>query len=86
MIQLTMWVGRSSPTPPGGWAYAGGGDVVFIGNTNTVSVFQHEVGHLVDFDANGYRSSGTSAFLNAVASDSCVPGQSEVPDGLDFPG
>jgi hypothetical protein len=29
--------------PGGGSAYAVNGDVVFEGNTNTVSIFQHEV-------------------------------------------
>lgn len=50
--------------------------MVFRGSVGTPSVFQHEVGHSVDFykDRTGEgQSSATSRFNDAIYADSCVP-------------
>ncbi|OBT83639.1 hypothetical protein VE02_08043 [Pseudogymnoascus sp. 03VT05] len=60
--------------PGGGSAYEIGGMVVFQGNTASISVFQHEVGHAVDAynNADG-TSSSKPIFAEALKKDSCVP-------------
>ncbi|KFY07380.1 hypothetical protein V492_07192 [Pseudogymnoascus sp. VKM F-4246] len=60
--------------PGGGSAYEIGGLVVFQGNTASVSVFQHEVGHAVDaYNKPDGTSSNTKEFLDAIDGDTCVP-------------
>ncbi|KFY97590.1 hypothetical protein V500_02006 [Pseudogymnoascus sp. VKM F-4518 (FW-2643)] len=60
--------------PGGGSAYEIGGMVVFQGNTASISVFQHEVGHAVDAynNADG-TSSSKPIFAKALKKDKCVP-------------
>lgn len=60
--------------PGGGSAYEIGGMVVFQGNTASISVFQHEVGHAVDAynNADG-TSSSKPIFAEALKKDKCVP-------------
>lgn len=47
--------------------------VVFMGDVNFLTVFQHEIGHALDFYKNGQQSSNQSDFLAAVHADTCVP-------------
>ncbi|KZV88927.1 hypothetical protein EXIGLDRAFT_678418 [Exidia glandulosa HHB12029] len=72
-VHERQWVRHVIAVPGGGSAYMSNADVVFQGPVGTPSVFQHEVGHAVDFYKNSVRSSGTSKFLNAIQQDSCVP-------------
>jgi hypothetical protein len=79
-VHERQWTRHVIAVPGGGSAYAYNGDVVFEGNTNTISVFQHEVGHLVDFYKNSSgASSSSSVFTTAVAADTCVPGTHTIP-------
>ncbi|KZV85503.1 hypothetical protein EXIGLDRAFT_726077 [Exidia glandulosa HHB12029] len=72
-VHERQWIRHVVAVPGGGSAYELNADVVFQGPVGTPSVFQHEVGHAVDFYKNGFQSSGTSQFLNAIQQDSCVP-------------
>lgn len=72
-VHERQWVRHVIAVPGGGSAYMSSADVVFQGPVGTPSVFQHEVGHAVDFYKNSVRSSGTSTFLNAINADTCVP-------------
>ncbi|EJD53722.1 hypothetical protein AURDEDRAFT_110488 [Auricularia subglabra TFB-10046 SS5] len=72
-VHERQWVRHVIAVPGGGSAYMSNADVVFQGPVGTPSVFQHEVGHAVDFYKNSARSSGTSTFLNAISADTCVP-------------
>ncbi|KAH7106114.1 hypothetical protein BKA62DRAFT_688889 [Auriculariales sp. MPI-PUGE-AT-0066] len=72
-VHERQWIRHVIAVPGGGSAYMSTADVVFQGPVGTPSVFQHEVGHAVDFYKNSVRSSGTSTYLNAISQDSCVP-------------
>ncbi|KAH7106131.1 hypothetical protein BKA62DRAFT_668832 [Auriculariales sp. MPI-PUGE-AT-0066] len=72
-VHERQWVRHVMAVPGGGSAYAVNADVVFEGNTDAVSIFQHEVGHLVDAYNNGFSANESPAFRAAVAADTCVP-------------
>ncbi len=54
-------------------AYMSNGNVVFKGSVGAPSVFQHEVGHAVDFYKNGFQTSDRWEFWDALRQDTCVP-------------
>ncbi|KAL2068042.1 hypothetical protein VTL71DRAFT_16140 [Oculimacula yallundae] len=72
-VHERQWIQHVVAVPGANSAYMGSAIVVFRGTVSVPSVFQHEIGHAVDFYKNGFQTSARSEWLNAIAQDTCVP-------------
>lgn len=72
-VHERQWIQHVIAVPGGGSAYEWNACVVFQGPVAHITVFQHEIGHALDFYKNGYQSSAQTDFLRAINHDDCVP-------------
>jgi hypothetical protein len=72
-VHERQWIQHVIGVPGGGSAYERSAVVVFQGPVGVPSVFQHETTHAVDAYISSSQLSETSDWLNAIASDTCVP-------------
>ncbi|KAK0116369.1 hypothetical protein ONS95_013389 [Cadophora gregata] len=72
-VKERQWVQHVVAIPGPSSAYMSNAIVVFKGTAaGSIGVFQHEIGHAVDFYKNGFQASGRTEWLDALRKDTCV--------------
>ena len=72
-VHERQWIQHVIAIPGSNSAYMGSAIIVFRGSVGTPSVFQHEIGHALDFYKNGFQASARWEWFDAIRQDTCVP-------------
>ncbi|PVH81609.1 hypothetical protein DL98DRAFT_587225 [Cadophora sp. DSE1049] len=72
-VRERQWIQHVVAIPGPNSAYMSSAIVVFRGTaTGSLGVFQHEIGHAVDFYKNGFQTSARTEWLDAIRQNTCV--------------